>query len=106
MRAPGDWVPIPPHELATRCAWPDAGESLIFGGADHGSLLRLSELLQRLRELAGKLRIGRAAGFDCRKAFTHHAATFRSPGKGKHILTQAFPGLHRKNGKAPVIFTV
>src|SRR5260370_2422574 len=74
MRAPGDWVPIPPHELATRCAWRDAGECLIFGGANHGSLLRLSELLQRLRELAGKLlsgklRLGRAAGCDPRLGF-------------------------------------
>src|ERR1700756_3061023 len=97
MRAPGDGVPIPPHELATRCARPDAGECLIFGGADHGSLLRLSELLQRLRELAGKLlagklRSGRAAGFDCRIGFTQVAGSLADRGQTKLVAKRAVTG--------------
>src|SRR5438132_8606212 len=111
MRAPGDGVPIPPHELATRCAWPDAGESLILGGADHGSLLRLSELLQRLRELAGKLlagklRIGRAAGFDCRIGFTQVAGSLAHRGQRKLIATRALPGRALQDGQAADDFSI
>src|SRR6266404_1910580 len=106
MRAPGDWVPIPPHELATRCAWPDAGESLIFGGADNGSLLRLSELLQRLRELAGKLRIGRAAGFDRRIGFTQVAGSLAHRGQRKLIASRVLPGRALQDGQAADDFPI
>src|SRR6516165_11351382 len=111
MRAPGDRVPIPPHELATRCAWPDAGESLMFGGAGHGSLLRLSKLLQRLRELAGKLlagklHIARQAGFDCRIGLTQVAGGLAHRGQRKLIATRALPARALQDGQAADDFSI
>src|ERR1700730_14978329 len=106
MRAPGDGVPIPPHELATRCAWPDAGECLIFGGAAHGSLLRFSKLLQLLLEWAGKLRIGRAAGFDRRIGFAQVAGGLAHRGQRKLIAMRALPGRALPDGKAADDFSI
>jgi len=66
--------------------------ALRVGDGDHGWLLRLSELLQRLREfggklLAGKLRIGRAAGFDCRIGFAQVAGSLAHRGQRKLMAT-------------------